>query len=32
MGMPLSFNGERPELTRYAPALGEHNAEIKDKS
>lgn len=32
MGMPLSFNSERPELDRYAPALGEHNAEIKDKS
>lgn len=32
MGMPLSFDGERPPLTRYAPKLGEHNAEIKDKS
>lgn len=32
MSLPLSFNSERPALTRYAPALGEHNAEIKDKS
>jgi crotonobetainyl-CoA:carnitine CoA-transferase CaiB-like acyl-CoA transferase len=32
MGMPLSFNTERPALNRYAPTLGEHNAEIKDKS
>lgn len=31
MGMPLSFDGQRPPLTRYAPALGEHNAEIKGK-
>ena len=29
MGMPLSFNGERPPLRRYAPKLGEHNDEIK---
>lgn len=32
MGMPLSFDGLRPPLTRMAPELGEHNAEIKDKS
>ena len=31
MGMPLSFDGQRPPLTRYAPGLGEHNAEIKGK-
>jgi crotonobetainyl-CoA:carnitine CoA-transferase CaiB-like acyl-CoA transferase len=31
MGMPLSFDGQRPPLTRYAPELGEHNAEIKGK-
>lgn len=28
MGLPLSLNGERPPLTRRAPELGEHNAEI----
>lgn len=32
MGMPLSFNGERPVLDRYAPALGEQNRKFKDKS
>ncbi|MBT6093428.1 MAG: CoA transferase [Rhodospirillaceae bacterium] len=31
MGMPLSFNGERPPLSRYAPLLGQHNDEIKGK-
>ncbi len=31
MGMPLSFDGERPPLSRYAPHLGEHNDEIKGK-
>lgn len=29
MGLPLSFDGERPPLRRYAPGLGEHNDEIK---
>ena len=29
MGMPLSFDGVRPPLRRYAPGLGEHNEEIK---
>ncbi len=29
MGLPLSFDGERPPLRRYAPELGEHNDEIK---
>ena len=29
MGMPLSFDGERPPLSRYAPSLGEHNDDIK---
>lgn len=28
MGMPLSFDGDRPPLRRMAPALGEHNNEI----
>ncbi len=32
MGLPLSFDGARPELHSYAPELGAHNAEIKDKS
>jgi len=31
MGMPLSFDGMRPPLTRFAPLLGEHNKQIKDK-
>lgn len=30
MGMPLSFDGYRPPLERYAPTLGEHNDEIKN--
>jgi len=29
MGMPLSFDGQRPALGRYAPALSEHDTEIK---
>jgi crotonobetainyl-CoA:carnitine CoA-transferase CaiB-like acyl-CoA transferase len=28
-GLPLSFDGTRPPLGRYAPGLGEHNDEIK---
>jgi crotonobetainyl-CoA:carnitine CoA-transferase CaiB-like acyl-CoA transferase len=32
MSMPLSFNKKRPVLDSYAPLLGEHNSEIKDKS
>ena len=32
MGLPLSFNAVRPSLRGYAPALGEHDKEIKDKS
>jgi crotonobetainyl-CoA:carnitine CoA-transferase CaiB-like acyl-CoA transferase len=31
MGMPLSFDGSRPPLRSYAPALGEHDREIKEK-
>ncbi len=31
MGMPISFDGVRPELTRYAPALGAHTDEIKSE-
>ena len=31
MGMPLSFDGARPPLTRLAPSLGEHNKQIKDQ-
>jgi crotonobetainyl-CoA:carnitine CoA-transferase CaiB-like acyl-CoA transferase len=30
MGLPLSFDGDRPPLRRPAPAPGEHNAEIKE--
>jgi hypothetical protein len=29
MGLPISFNGERPPMHRFAPALGEHNDELK---
>ncbi|MEM8744141.1 MAG: CoA transferase [Pseudomonadota bacterium] len=29
ISMPISFDGVRPALTRYAPALGEHTDEIK---
>lgn len=32
VGMPLSFNGTRPQLQRFAPTLGQHNKEIKDKN
>jgi len=32
MGLPLSFDKIRPQLSRVAPALGQHNAKIKDKS
>ena len=28
IGLPLSFDGERPPMRRRAPRLGEHNAEI----
>ena len=28
MGMPVSFDWERPAHTRMAPAIGEHNDEI----
>ena len=29
MGIPLSFDGERPALRRMAPALGEHDGQFK---
>ncbi len=29
MAMPLSFDGVRPPLRRYAPTLGEHNLQVK---
>lgn len=29
MGIPLSFDGQRPPLRRLAPSLGEHNKDIK---
>ena len=28
MGLPVNFDGKRPPLTRRAPAVGEHTAEI----
>lgn len=28
VGLPISFDGERPRSTRGAPRLGEHNAEV----
>jgi crotonobetainyl-CoA:carnitine CoA-transferase CaiB-like acyl-CoA transferase len=28
IGLPVSFDGRRPEWERMAPALGEHNGEI----
>ncbi len=28
VGLPISFDGERPRSTRPAPRLGEHNAEL----
>ena len=28
LGLPISFNGERPAIRRRAPQLGEHNEEI----
>ena len=31
-GLPVSFDGERPPLRRAAPALGEHNDEIKGET
>jgi formyl-CoA transferase len=30
VGMPLSFDGERPAIARPAPRLGEHNGELLD--
>ena len=29
MGAPISFDGERPPIRRFAPTLGQHNDEIK---
>jgi crotonobetainyl-CoA:carnitine CoA-transferase CaiB-like acyl-CoA transferase len=29
VGMPLSFDGQRPPIRRRAPKLGEHNDEVK---
>jgi crotonobetainyl-CoA:carnitine CoA-transferase CaiB-like acyl-CoA transferase len=30
VGLPLSFDGQRPPLRSRAPTLGEHNAEVMD--
>jgi len=32
VGLPLSFDGERPAMRRRAPSLGEHNSEILGKA
>ncbi len=32
MGMPLSFDGFRPSLSKYAPFLGQHNDDIKRRN
>jgi len=29
VGLPVSFNGERPPLRARAPRLGEHNDAVK---
>ena len=29
MGLPVSFDGERPPMRNFAPRLGEHNEEVK---
>jgi len=29
IGLPLSFDGERPPMRRRAPELGEHNDELR---
>jgi crotonobetainyl-CoA:carnitine CoA-transferase CaiB-like acyl-CoA transferase len=29
VGLPLSFDGQRPPIRRRAPKLGEHNDEVK---
>jgi crotonobetainyl-CoA:carnitine CoA-transferase CaiB-like acyl-CoA transferase len=29
IGLPLSFDGERPPMRRRAPELGEHNGELR---
>lgn len=29
MGLPVSFDGERPAMRNFAPRLGEHNEEVK---
>jgi formyl-CoA transferase len=31
VGLPLSFNGERPPIRRPPPKIGEHNDEILGK-
>jgi crotonobetainyl-CoA:carnitine CoA-transferase CaiB-like acyl-CoA transferase len=32
IGLPLSFDGERPPIRTAAPRLGEHNAEIRGEA
>jgi len=31
MGLPVSFDGERPAMRNFAPRLGEHNEEVKKR-
>ena len=31
LGLPLSFDGERPPIRRRAPHLGEHDGEIRGR-
>lgn len=31
MGLPVSFDGERPAMRNFAPTLGEHNDELKKR-
>jgi len=32
VGLPLSFDGQRPPIRRRAPKLGEHNGEVMDSA
>jgi crotonobetainyl-CoA:carnitine CoA-transferase CaiB-like acyl-CoA transferase len=31
MGLPVSFDGDRPAMRNFAPRLGEHNEEVKKR-
>ncbi|MEM7504280.1 MAG: CoA transferase [Pseudomonadota bacterium] len=32
VGLPLSFDGERPPLRRHAPLLGEHDVQVREEA